>query len=235
MPDIQRRQLTAFDLSCRCNQIVAKTNSHKGSPVGAHELGGTPRNSIVGWEGSQRGEEPPHLSALLGTHASGHLDDAYGAGREWARCASSLEHPVSCTGLAAKMRNEHIRVNDLVRDISSSASERLALGEIPRPVSPSFNYRAKLLKALIVDRKPRSLGAVKSVEHLAEYAGEGILGLFSTANSQSRSEPYFGSTKRGAFSTSSRCGDQQGPADNGSVTKSMSRSTAPTSPGSRSA
>jgi len=112
MSDIQRRQLAAFDLSRSRNQIVAKTNSRMGPPVGAHELGCPPRDSIVGGEGSQRGEEPPHLSALLRTHASGHLDDAYGAGSEWAGCASSLQHPVSRSGLAPKMRNEHVRVNE---------------------------------------------------------------------------------------------------------------------------
>ena len=40
---------------------------------------------------------------------------------------------------------------------------------------------------------------------------------------------------KNALSSSSHYGDQKGSADGGSVTKSMSRSTAPTSAGSRSA
>jgi hypothetical protein len=48
-------------------------------------------------------------------------------------------------------------------------------------------------------------------------------------------EPKMRSPFVNALSTSSRYGDQQGSADGGSVTKSMSRSTAPTSAGSRSA
>jgi hypothetical protein len=78
--------------------------------MGAHELGCTPRDSIVGWEGSQSGEEPPHLSTLLRTHASGYLDDAYDADSERTCCAPSLQHPVSRSVLATKMRNEHVRV-----------------------------------------------------------------------------------------------------------------------------
>jgi len=112
MSDIDCRQLAAFDLCCGGNHIIAKTNSYVGSPVAAHELGCPPGDPIVGWECPQRGEEAPHLPALLSAHPSRYFDDAHDARRQRACGPSCLQHPLPRGRHSPKMRNEHVRVDE---------------------------------------------------------------------------------------------------------------------------